>query len=106
MSTQPRTRVLRAALSLTLLAAALGLQPARGAFVVGTFEDQNPGPNTFQNDFPSGSFMTGGFTLNNNFNPAFNAWSGFAVSSKVDNTFGGNDFDHEYGAYAPLGANG
>jgi Domain of unknown function (DUF4465) len=80
---------------------------ARGDVVVGTFEDQNPGSNTFKNDFrPTNSFTTGGFSLNNNFSPTFSAWSGFSVSSKVDNAFGGSDFSHEYGAYAPTGANG
>ncbi len=84
---------------------------ARAGLVTGTFEDQNPGPDTFNNDFSStNSFMTGGFTLNNNFEqfPAFSFWSGFSVSSSLDNTFVKNDsdFSHEYGAYAPLGANG
>ena len=94
-----------------LVAAILVVLPppsvAGGGFVTGTFEDQNPGKNTFKNDFrPTNGFTTGGFSLNNNFDPTFKAWSGFSVSSKVDNTFGGNDLSHEYGAYAPLGANG
>ena len=62
----------------------------RAGVVTGTFEDQNPGPHTFNNDFqPTNSFTTGGFTLNNNFNATFNVWSGFSVSSEVDNAFGG-----------------
>src|SRR5262245_64956294 len=102
----------RAASRLAALACAVVLGAslagsARGDLVVGTFEDQNPGPNTFKNDFrPANGFTTGGFSLNNNFDPAFGVWSGFSVSSKVDNTFGGSDFSHEYGAYAPLGASG
>ena len=96
--------------SALLLGAAIGLHPggvARGDFAIGTFEDQYPGPNTFKNDFrPANRFTTGGFFLNNNFDTTFGVWSGFAVSSKVDNTFGGSDFSHQYGAYAPLGANG
>ncbi len=76
------------------------------ADIIGTFEDQYPGPNTFVNNFPSGSFTTGGFTLNNNYNAQFGSWSGFSVSSKIDNTFGGADYTHQYGAYAPLGASG
>ena len=80
---------------------------ARADVFTGTFEDQNPGVNTFKNDFrPTNGFTTGGFSLNNNYDPTFGSWSGFAVSSKVDNTFGGQDFSHEYGAYAPVGANG
>jgi Domain of unknown function (DUF4465)/PEP-CTERM motif len=91
---------------LALIATVFILAPrpaAHAGFVTGDFEDVNPGPDTVQNDFPSGSFMTGGFTLNNNFDPNFNAWSGFSVSTMVDNTFvkGDNDFDHQYGAYAP-----
>src|SRR4051812_11595155 len=101
----------RAALAAALLTGmALALAPtgaARGAFLTGTFEDQNPGSNTFRNDFrPADGFTTGGFFLNNSFDPTFNVWSGFSVSSKVDNAFGGSDFSHQYGAYAPLGANG
>src|SRR4051794_16245755 len=96
--------------SVLLVAAALVLPPPRAAradFVTGTFEDQYPGSNTFKNDFrPSNAFTTGGFSLNNAFNPTFAVWSGFSVSSKVDNVFGGSDFSHEYGAFAPLGANG
>jgi Domain of unknown function (DUF4465) len=95
---------------LFLFLAVLVLHPlgvTRADIITGTFEDRNPGPNTFTNDFrPTNSFTTGGITLNNNFNPTFSAWSGFSVSSKIDNTFGGSDFSHEYGAYAPLGANG
>jgi len=80
---------------------------ARGDIIAATFEDQNPGSNTFVNDFrPTNGFTTGGFSLNNNFDPTFSVWSGFSVSSKVDNAFGGSDLDHEYGAFAPLGAHG
>ena len=93
-----------------LAATAIILVPpssARADVFTGTFEDQNPGINTFRNNFlPATGFTTGGFSLNNNFNTTFGVWSGFSVSSKVDNAFGGNDFSHEYGAYAPLGAQG
>ncbi len=93
-----------------LVGAALGLHPdgvARGDFDIGTFEDQYPGPNPFKNDFsPANTFTTDGFTLNNNFDSTSDSWFGFSVSSKVDNEFGGSDFSHQYGAYAPLGANG
>src|SRR5512135_3071149 len=111
MFINPCARWQRAFLFSTLLVGAvIGLHPggvARGDFVTGTFEDQYPGSNTFKNDFrPANGFTTGGFFLNNNFDPTFGAWSGFSVSSKVDNVFGGSDFTHEYGAYAPLGANG
>ncbi len=100
-----RTTFLAALLVFVVLVLAPG-SVARAAFVTGTFEDVNPGSNTYQNDFPSGSFTTGGFTLKNSFDPTFGSRSGFAVSSMVDNTFGGNDLNHPYGAYAPLGANG
>jgi hypothetical protein len=107
--TTPRRPI--SALFTTFLAAmTLILVPqgaARADVFTGTFEDQNPGVNTFRNNFmPATGFTTGGFSLNNNFNTAFSVWSGFSVSSKVDNTFGGDDFSHEYGAYAPLGAQG
>src|SRR5512140_545106 len=84
--------------SALLLGAAIGLHPggvARGDFVIGTFEDQYPGPNTFKNDFsPANTFTTGGFTLNNNFDSTFGSWSGFSVSSMVDNVFSGSDSSH------------
>ena len=90
-----------------LIAVVLTLAPfsARAGLVVGTFEDVNPGVDTYQND-PGSTFMTNGFTLNNSYDPTYGDWSGFAVSSMVDNQFGGADYNHEYGAYAPLGANG
>jgi hypothetical protein len=109
----PIPKPVRAARRLAALAWAVVLGAslavsARGDLVIGTFEDQNPGPDTYKNDFrPTNGFTTGGFSLNNNFDPTFGAWSGFAVSSKVDNMFGGpHDYNHEYGAYAPLGASG
>ncbi len=87
-----------------LVAAATFLQAptARADLVTGTFEDQYPGPDTFKNDFrPTDSFTTAGFTLNNSYNATYDSWSGFAVSSRLDNTFGGLDYTHQYGAYAP-----
>lgn len=106
----PARRQRTVLLSAFLLGITLVLPPlgeARGGFVTGTFEDQNPGSDTFKNDFrPANGFTTGGYFLNNNFNSTFGSWSGFSVSSRVDNTFGGSDFSHQYGAYAPLGANG
>lgn len=96
--------------SALLMGAILGFHPgsvARGAFVTGTFEDQYPGPNTFRSDFrPDNSFSTGGFSLNNHFDATYGSWLGFSTSSEVDNTFGGSDFNHLYGSYAPLGTNG
>ena len=86
--------------SVLLIATILGSHPggvARGDFVA-TFEDQYPGSNTFKNDFrPTNTITTGGSTFNNNYNPTFTSWSGFSVSSKVDNTFGGSDFSHDLG---------
>ncbi len=77
---------------------------AQADYLTGTFEDQYPGANTYKADFSgTNGFNTGGFFLNNNYNATYNAWSGFAVSSKIDNTFGGNDYDHLYGAYTPSG---
>ena len=51
-----------------------------------------PGAEYVKNDFqPANGFTTGGFSLNNNYDPTYALWSGFSVSSMVDNTFGGND---------------
>lgn len=83
----------------------LAAPTSHAEFLSGTFEDQNPGTNTFRNDFrPTNHFNTGGFTLNNNYNATYGSWSGFAVSSRLDNTFGGADYNHQYGAYAPAHA--
>ena len=76
------------------------LADARAGLVVGTFEDVNPGVDTYQNDFPSDSFMTNGYTLNNSYDTTYGDWSGFAVSTMVDNQFGGTDYNHEYGTSA------
>ncbi len=90
-------------LALGLLAA----PAARAGVVTGTFEDVNPGVDTYRNDYrPTNQFDTGGFTLNNNYDPTWSVWSGFTVSSKIDNVFTGINYERQYGAYAPLGVNG
>lgn len=106
LSSWRRSPLIFSALVLGTILAPAASSPARGDIVTGAFEDQYPGPNTFKNDFPSNGFATGDFSLNNHFDPTYSSWSGFSVSSMVDNTFGGNDYTHQYGAYAPLGAHG
>jgi hypothetical protein len=69
-----------------------------------TFEDLALAPNSFQNGAtlnPPGSFMSGGATFNNNYNPAFGAWSGWSYSNVVDNATPG--FTNQYAAFAPGG---
>ena len=98
------------------LAAALALladPSARADFATATFEDVNPGPNTYQADFrPANQFSSGGFTFSNSYSPDSGGFfSGFAVSSKVDNVpvdspTDSSDYAHQYGAFAPTGASG
>lgn len=102
MSTPSRRRPFLAPALVALAVSLLGANPGRAEFLVGTFEDQNPGTDSFRNDFrPEESFQTGEFTLNNDYNATYGSWSGFAVSSRLDNNFGGLSYHHLYGAYAP-----
>ena len=101
---------------LSAFAAALVLlvaPSARADFATATFEDINPGPNTYKADFrPANQFSSNGFTFRNSYSPGFGGYfSGFAVSSKIDNVPVNSpadtaDYTHQYGAYSPTGASG
>ena len=90
---------------------------ARADYATATFEDVNPGSNTFKDDFRStnNQFASNGFTFSNSYTPPFGIFngyfSGFAASSKLDNVAvnspgDSSDFGHEYGAYSPAGVSG
>lgn len=99
-------RPVRSLLGLLLLTSVAATATQAGV-VTATFEDVNPGTDTYRNDFrPDNRFNTGGFTFNNSYNATWGVWSGFAVSSKIDNVFTGLNYERQYGAYAPQGASG
>lgn len=82
----------------------LGASASRADYLVGDFEDLYPGPDSYQDNFrPDGRFQTGEFVLSNHYDEEWGSWSGFAVSSRLDNTYEETDlsFIHQYGAYAP-----
>ena len=94
----------------SLLAISLIAASARADFATATFEDVATGANGYAIDYrTTGSFMSGGFTFNNDYtppSPPFDGYfSGFGVSTLVDNQLvnapgTSEDFDHQYGAYA------
>lgn len=103
-------RPLRAAALVGLAALLLSAPASRAEYLHGNFEDQYPGPDSYRNDFgPAGQFQTGEFTLSNHYEIQefgdfqYEFWHGFAVSSRVDNTYEPTDpsFIHQFGAYAP-----
>ena len=66
------------------------------------------GLNQFNNKTDPG-FSQSGMFFNNSYNTTFGSWSGFTVSSMVDDVpvnapLTTNDFLHQYGAYAPVNA--
>jgi hypothetical protein len=103
----------------TVLLIALAAATARADFATADFEDRYPGPDTVANDFRASgdAFTSGGFTFSNHYvppSPPFaDFYSGFGVSSRIDNVppndpFGSADFGHSAGAYSPepMGAAG
>lgn len=96
-----------------LLILALASASAKADLVTATFEDRYPGADSTALDFRASGdrFTSGGFTFSNHYTPPagiFGAfYSGFGVSSRVDNVpandpLGSSDYDHAYGAYAPV----
>jgi hypothetical protein len=85
---------------------ALGIaSAARANIVTTTFEDLGLPPNSFNNNAgPSGQFVSGGNSFNNSYDPTYDAWSGWAISSKTDVTTPG--FTNQYSAITGSGANG
>jgi hypothetical protein len=70
-----------------------------------TFEDQGLAASSFSNNAgPSGRFVSGGNSFNNNFDTTFGSWSGWAVSSTTDATTHG--FGNQYSAITGGGAGG
>ena len=69
------------------LAAALSIASSARADTVITFEDFGLPPHSYNNNAgPSGQFVDDGTQFNNSYSPAFNAWSGWAISSMTDTT--------------------
>jgi len=71
-----------------------------------TFEDVPlPGPERFYNGSDlAGGFTSGSFSFNNNFDPLWGAWNGWAVSNITDNTTPG--WSNQYSAIPGAGAGG
>jgi len=62
------------------------------------------GLNQFNNKTTPG-FSQAGMFFNNSYDTTYGSWSGFTVSSMVDNVpVTTNDYLHQYGAYAPINA--
>ena len=71
---------------------------------IADFESFDLPRGTFLNDAGGASFTAGDLFLPNDFNPEFNSWSGYAISSDTDALTPG--FMNQYSAIAGSGANG
>lgn len=70
-----------------------------------TFEDFGLPPHSYDNNAgASGFFHIDGNSFNNSYDPTFNVWSGWAISSMTDKTT--PDFSNQYSAIAGSGAGG
>jgi len=94
--------------STVALAIVLMTSAARADFATATFEDVPVGASGVRADFrPDNAFTSGGFTFNNDYTPDFGGFfNAFAVSTKIDNVLVNSpgtsqDFNHQFGAYAP-----
>ena len=96
--------MLRLALaSLCLTLAIAGPSTARGG--VTTFEDLNLPANSYLNDAgPAGQFAAGGNGFNNSYSAAYDAWSGWSLSTMTDRTTPG--YANQYSSITGGGANG
>jgi hypothetical protein len=70
-----------------------------------TFEDFGLAAHSFDNNAGAGGFFNiDGNGFNNSYDPTFNAWSGWAISSMTDSTT--PDFTNQYSAIPGSGAGG
>ncbi len=69
-----------------------------------TLESVNLPATGFRNNAGGESFSVGPVTLNNDFNPTFESWQGFSISSIADGTTAG--FTNQYAAFPGSGAGG
>jgi hypothetical protein len=79
--------------------------PTRAGDVDVTFEDFGLAAHSFNNNAGAGGFFSiDGNSFNNSYDPTFNAWSGWAISSMTDTTT--PDFTNQYSAIPGSGAGG
>jgi hypothetical protein len=85
------------------LAAAFVITSSARAGQVVTFEDFGLPAHSFDNNAGAGGqFVIDGNQFNNNYDPTFGVWSGWAISSMTDATTAG--FNNQYSAIAGSGA--
>ncbi len=88
---------------LALLLALLAAAPAGGSVV--TFEDLGLPANSYDNNAgPGGTFVSGGASFNNSYDSIYDAWYGWAISSKTDTVT--QDYTNQYSAITGSGAGG
>jgi hypothetical protein len=88
-----------------LLCVFLTLAARARANTIATFEDLGLTPEHFLDDAgASGLFVSGGMSFYNSFDPTFQSWAGFAISSTTDTTTPG--FTNQFSAITGSGANG
>lgn len=92
--------------SLTLLGLVLLATPGTTARAdITTFENLGLPPNTYLNDAGSaGQFVIDGNHYNNSYNPMYDSWSGWSISSTTDRTTPG--YTNQYSSITGGGANG
>jgi Domain of unknown function (DUF4465) len=85
-----------------VVALAAGLTSAAANQTI-TFESFGLPPNSYDNNAGSnGQFVVGGSQFNNSYDPIFNSWSGWAISSMTDTTTPG--LTNQYSAITGSGA--
>jgi hypothetical protein len=88
-----------------LIVALLLLTARASADEVVTFEDVGLGPNSYINNAgASGFFNVDGNQFNNSYDPTFQVWSGWAISSMTDTKTA--DFTNQYSAITGSGSGG
>ena len=87
-----------------LLLCFFGLCTQLSAQTTADFENFGLAPGTFLNNANSSTFISGNVALPNEYDPVYDAWSGWAISAVTDvETMG---FSNQYAAVAGRGANG
>jgi len=95
--------------ALVLFTGVLGTTALANAQTVVDFEDVSLPSSTDAGDFYNGSDLAGGFVsqgvdFNNDYNPMFSSWSGWAASNSTDTSTSG--FSNQYSAFPGSGVDG
>ncbi len=92
-------------LAVSLILALAATSAASGQITTITFDDQNLAPNSYRNNAGTGGqFTVDGARFNNVYDPTYDVWSGWALTSATDTTT--LDYSNQYSAITGSGADG